>query len=160
MSLWCSNLWWKLEANRVDFSHSPSLNPVEFLIDWLSLVPMASFWADYTDRILPFLPHSLYRSPSPSPSDSLYIHPICPCFIEEMRDASVCQGKKRANSCCRAKIALILYLHVHVEALDESMHQRWMKKNFHQASLNVELLCLFIVASVTRVAAFSILKAP
>lgn len=50
----------------------PSLSAVEFHVDRRSFVPMASFWADYTGRTLPFPPHSLYPSPLLSHSDSLH----------------------------------------------------------------------------------------
>lgn len=50
----------------------PSLSAVEFHVDRRSFVPMASFWADYTGRTLPFPPHSSYPSPLLSHSDSLH----------------------------------------------------------------------------------------
>jgi len=82
------------------------LNPVEFLTDWLAFVPMASFWADYIDTTLPFLPHSLYLSSSMSHSDSLYIYPICPCSNREDERGISLSEKKLTYSCYTAKIAV------------------------------------------------------
>lgn len=143
----CSNLRWKLLWNRVGLSHLPSLSAVEFHVDRRSFVPMASFWADYTGRTLPFPPHSLYPSPLLSQSDSLHSSHLSIFHRgdeEGIRLSERKKGGKKAYSCFRARIALILCVPCSCRNVaNKRTHQRWIKSNFQSTDLNLSVVQFF-----------------